>query len=354
MTDMFTHPWFSGLFGDDEIESIWSAERALDHMLAFEAAYSRGLGEVGTVSTADAQAAADLITRTRPSLPSLQAGTMEDGLPVPALVRSLRSEAGPLAAAIHTGTTSQDVMDTALAMTLQETSGLLQSRLSELSAALDGLTARFGARNLMGRTRMQAALPIVVSHRLANWNAPLVAHQKRLETLRPGTECVQLSGPVGDGQTLGPRQAELAAFVAATLGLNLPDHNWHTDRAGLVEYAGLLSLLTGSLGKMGQDICLMALQGIDEISLSGGGTSSAMPHKQNPILAELLVTLARFNATQVSAMHQCLVHEQERSGSAWSLEWMILPNMAKATARSLSAAQALCTQITSIGRDAET
>ncbi|MFQ3255327.1 MAG: 3-carboxy-cis,cis-muconate cycloisomerase, partial [Loktanella salsilacus] len=90
--------------------------------------------------------------------------------------------------------------------------------------------------------------------------------------------------------------------------------------------------------------------GIDEVTLKSGGGSSAMPHKQNPILAELLVTLARFNATQVSGMHHALIHEQERSGAAWALEWMILPQMAQTTARSLSAATQLCEKITSIGQ----
>ena len=93
----------------------------------------------------------------------------------------------------------------------------------------------------------------------------------------------------------------------------------------------------------------MAQQGLDEIKLSGGGGSSAMPHKQNPILAELLVTLARFNATQISGMHQALVHEQERSGSAWALEWMILPAMLHCTTRGLSAAQELLAQVETIG-----
>ena len=70
---------------------------------------------------------------------------------------------------------------------------------------------------------------------------------------------------------------------------------------------------------------------IGEIELSGAGGSSAMAHKQNPVLAEVLVTLARFNAVQVSGLHQALVHEQERSGAAWTLEWMILPQMLNAT-----------------------
>jgi 3-carboxy-cis,cis-muconate cycloisomerase len=61
-----------------------------------------------------------------------------------------------------------------------------------------------------------------------------------------------------------------------------------------------------------------------------------MHHKNNPVAAEILVTLARFNATQLSGMHHALVHEQERSGAAWTLEWMLLPQMLVATAAALA------------------
>ena len=74
-----------------------------------------------------------------------------------------------------------------------------------------------------------------------------------------------------------------------------------------------------------------------------------MPHKQNPVAAELLVTLARFNATQVSAMHHAMIHEQERSGAAWSLEWMVLPQMMMATGRSLAMAITLIKNVDRIG-----
>jgi len=90
---------------------------------------------------------------------------------------------------------------------------------------------------------------------------------------------------------------------------------------------------------------------VDAIALSGGGGSSAMPHKSNPVLAELLITLARFNATQLSAMHHSLVHEQERSGAAWMLEWMVLPQMAMATGSATLAAKDLCKKIRQIGDD---
>jgi 3-carboxy-cis,cis-muconate cycloisomerase len=37
-------------------------------------------------------------------------------------------------------------------------------------------------------------------------------------------------------------------------------------------------------------------------------------------LAEVLVTLARFNTGLLGTVHQALVYENERSGSAWTLE----------------------------------
>jgi 3-carboxy-cis,cis-muconate cycloisomerase len=100
---------------------------------------------------------------------------------------------------------------------------------------------------------------------------------------------------------------------------------------------------------MGQDVALMAQQGIGEVILSGGGASSAMAHKHNPVLAELLVTLARFNAAQSGLMQQAMVHEQERSGAAWALEWMVLPLMAQATGRALTVARNLTASIKAIG-----
>jgi 3-carboxy-cis,cis-muconate cycloisomerase len=90
----------------------------------------------------------------------------------------------------------------------------------------------------------------------------------------------------------------------------------------------------------------MAQQGVGELTLSGGGASSSMPHKQNPVLAELLVTLAHFNATQSAGMQHAMVHEQERSGATWALEWMLLPQMVLATGRGLVAADQVINAIT--------
>ena len=105
---------------------------------------------------------------------------------------------------------------------------------------------------------------------------------------------MQWGGPIGIRET-HPADALGPAF-AARLGLRDPGFAWHTTRSDITELGGLIARVTGSLGKIGQDIALMAQRGADDMTLHTGGTSSAMPHKQNPILAELLVTIAGYTS----------------------------------------------------------
>lgn len=346
MTDVFDHPWLGGLFTDPDMAALWSPDAQLAGMRAFEAAFSRALGRAGAPH---AEAAAQVIETMTFDMDDLRAGTGQDGVVVPRLVRQMKAAAGEAAGTVHTGATSQDVIDTATAMAMRDTLALIDARLGTLAGALGAVTARLGDRPLMGRTRMQAATPITAADRIAPWLLPLSDHRARIAQARPRIARLQLGGASGDRADLGDRADAVAADMAITLGLKNPPRAWHAMRDGVAEFAGLLSLVSGTLGKMGQDIALMAQQGIGEIELSGGGTSSAMAHKQNPVLAELLVTLARFNAGQLALIHQSLVHEQERSGAAWALEWMVLPQMAQATGRALTAATALVDQIRRIG-----
>ncbi len=350
VTDPFTHPWLSASFADPGTASAFDAANVMAHMLNVEATYAEALGAVGQI---DPQLAADVAGRIRdfvPDLQGLKAGAGRDGLVVPTLVAQLRAALPETHhVGLHKGMTSQDVIDTALVLTLRSATETLRAGLMGLKSALQLLSKTHGASELTGRTRMQAALPITAHDRIDSWLQPLDAHLLRLHDISPRLFALQLGGPVGNRASLGPNAAQIATAMANALGLTEPGAAWHNDRSTIVDYAGWLSLVSGHLGKFGQDITLMAQQGIDEIALSGGGGSSAMPHKQNPVLAETLVTLARFNATQVAGMHHALIHEQERSGAAWSLEWMILPNMVQTTGRGLSIAMSVCESIQRIG-----
>lgn len=349
MIGVFDHPWLGDLFADEATRQIWSTDRQISHMIAFETALARGLGHIGRIPQDMAETAAEAIQTVSPDIPALMAGTARDGLPIPTFVKQLRDAAGPNTAAIHTGATSQDVLDTALVLSLKEVAALVTSRLALLIQALTELDDHFGNNPLMGRTRMQTALPMTVSDRLHDWRAPFEGHLTELADKTAQACTLQLGGPIGTRAAWGENGDELARYMAEKLDLGFAQDSWHTQRASLVNFAHIMTLITGSLGKMGQDICLMAQQGIDEIDLQSGGSSSAMPHKKNPVRAELLVTLARFNATQISGLHQAMIHEQERSGAAWTLEWMILPQICAATCGALGTALDICGQIKWIG-----
>ena len=349
MSSVFHDPIWSGLFGDPEVAALWSAEAQLDRFRRVEAALSAAIAAVGLVpQDQGAKAAAHILTAPIDQDRLAQA-CARDGLPIPDFVAQLKEGAAVLAGAIHTGSTSQDIMDTALSLTIRATNDVLLARLATVAAGLADLDRRFGAIPMMGRTRMQAALPITVGDRIKIWRDPLLAQTDALTALRPQVERLQMGGAVGTRHAYGVQGSAIAETMARDLGLtNGPI--WHNDRSSFVIYANQLAVLSGLLGKIGQDITLMAQQGIDEIALSGGGGSSAMPHKSNPILAELLVTLGRYNASQVSAMHHSLIHEQERSGAAWALEWMVLPDMAMTTARALQVMADLCGRVTRMGQ----
>jgi 3-carboxy-cis,cis-muconate cycloisomerase len=338
----FDHPILGGLLGDEEMKPSFAAEADGAAMLAFEAALARAQAAAGLIPSEAVGAIAAACAALRPDIAQLRSGMTRDGVPVPALVTALRAAVGqPHAAHIHFGATSQDAIDTALVLRLKPVLGVIDRRLAHLSEQLAGLAAREGHRIVMGRTRMQDALLIPLAHRIASWREPLVAHREHLAMLQPRLLVLQLGGAVGTLDKFGGKGGDVARAMASELGLTPPEAPWHTSRHRIVEFAGLLSLITGSLGKMGQDIALMAQTPVREVSLRTGGGSSAMPHKSNPVRAEALVTLARFNATLVGGVHQALVHENERSGAAWTLEWMLLPQMVMAAGASLRLAAEL-------------
>jgi 3-carboxy-cis,cis-muconate cycloisomerase len=350
MSNAFTsNGMFGQLFQDTEVSRGFSSKPYLQKMLTFERAWTDGLIHLGVVTQADGAAALAAIDAFKPDMTALGVGTDRDGLPLPELVRQLRVDL-PTGAqeAIHTGATSQDVLDMATVLTCLDLLGSFETRMRRVLAKLDTLEAKFGSEKMMGRTRMQAALPMLVGDRLRSWRAPLENHLIALPALMQNTSCVQIGGAVGLRDKPKRQGDAMAAHVAERLGLAV-GHVWHTDRTSIVNIGHWLMLISGTLGKIGLDVMLMAQQGVDEIAFDGAGGSSAMPHKQNPVRAEALVTLARYVAGQQGLLGQTMLHEQERSGAAWALEWMILPAMFEATGAALRSADEMLGQVARIG-----
>lgn len=339
---VFDHPVLSGLLGDEEVAACFCLRAELAAMIRFEIALAQAEAAEGAIPAQAGEAIAGALATFEPDVAALRAATIRDGVAVPDLVRQMRAFVpAEHADHVHFGATSQDVIDTGLALRLLDALAIIRNRTQAVIERLEGLEARQGDRETMAHTRMQAAIPVPASRKIASWREPLIRHRARLDLLGEQIAILHFGGAAGTLDKLGEAGAGVARRLAEALGLNPVPHARHSERDGPAALASVLSLLTGSLGKMGQDIALLAQTEIGEIRLSEGGGSSAMPHKVNPVGAEVLVAQARFNATLVSGMHHAMVHENERSGAAWTLEWMILPQMVVATAGALSTAARL-------------
>jgi 3-carboxy-cis,cis-muconate cycloisomerase len=332
------------LVGDAEFEALFSDEAEIAAILRFEAALAGAQADVGLISEAAAEAVAHAIAGYQPDMADLAKGIADDGVVVPTVLGQLRALAGEHSASLHVGATSQDAIDTGLMLRLATAVSMIEQRLVALETALSSLAERDGAQSMMAHTRMQRALPLPVSKKIAGWTAPLVRARRTIAESRRRLLVIQLGGPVGTRAELGDKADLIAKGLAERLDLGLADP-WHTERDPIGEFGALLSLITGALGKFGADVALLSQNEVGIVAIEGGGRSSAMAHKSNPVNAELLLALARYNAGLLGILHQSLVHEYERSGAAWTLEWIALPQMVVATGAGLRIATALAGQI---------
>jgi 3-carboxy-cis,cis-muconate cycloisomerase len=341
MSQTLPHPLLQSLLGDEEVGAFFSDKAEMLAMLRTEAALAEAEAKAGLIGEEAARRIVEACQSFQPDWTRLAEGLARDGVVVPEFVKQLRAAVGEThAKAVHLGATSQDIIDTALILRLKAVIDIFGQRLDALISALHDVKARDGSIQLMAHTRMQQALPFTVADKIDTWLQPLERHREALDDLAPRLLVIQLGGPIGTRGELKGHGDAVADAMAEILGLGFAP-SWHSQRDRIGEFAAFLSLVSGTLGKIGQDVALMVQNEVGEARLASGGGSSAMPHKSNPVLAEVLVTLARFNAGLLGTLHQALVHEHERSGAAWSLEWLVLPQMAIATAAGLGKARLL-------------
>jgi 3-carboxy-cis,cis-muconate cycloisomerase len=329
---------FSPLFSDAEISGLFTDEAYIRALVEVEAALARAQARVGIIPAA----AAEQISKVKAAeidITALTKGTIRSGFPIIALVQQLRTHAGADAAPyVHWGATTQDIMDTASVLQIRAAIELSKRAMREIMRHLSELAQRHRRTVMAGRTHGQQALPITFGLKVAGWIAPIMRHAERLDEILPRLLVVQFGGAAGTLAALGDKGLAVAQGLADELNLLMPVMSWHAQRDSLVEFAGWLGLVTGSLGKMAQDVILLAQTEVGEVAESGEqgrGGSSTMPQKSNPITSELMLAAARTNASLLSALHQAQIQEHERATHGWQVEWLTLPQMMMLTGGAL-------------------
>ncbi|WBU64202.1 lyase family protein [Paracoccus aerodenitrificans] len=336
---------YADLLGDREIAEMMGDTASIAAMLHAEAVLAQSQARLGIISEAAATAIAAAAEALKPDIAVIAAGVAGAGISAQPVIKALKEAAGDHAAWVHFGATSQDIVDTGLMIQLAGVMPVLRERLSALSGVLAGKAAEYADQPIPAHTRFQVAAPTTLGARIATWYAPLCRQTERLEEMLPRLLNVSLYGAVGTSAALDPKASDLRRAMAAELELGAPEIPWHSTRDMIAELGGWLSLLTGSLGKMGADLVLMSQSELGQVSAGTGGGSSTMPQKSNPVAAETLVTLARLNAGDLGSLHQALIHANERDGTALGIEWSLLPAMLERAGASLRIARDLAASL---------
>lgn len=307
------------------LRSLFSRGATIERYLTVEVALARVQGRLGIVppEVAPALEAYDpgAIGRAR-----FDARVAAVGFPLVPLLEELTSSLpGGLGEFVHWGATTQDIMDTGLVLQLRDALRWFEDGVRELQRRLAALADAHRATSMVGRSQLQHAEPITFGYKVATWLDPLHRHLERLDELRPRALRVQLGGAAGTLAALDPAGLEVREALAVELELASPDITWHVSRDGLAEVLTWLGLLVGSLSKIATDVLLMAQTEVGELSDGSRGTSSAMPHKQNPVLAQRVVVAASAVRPVVTAMLEAMAQDHERGTALWQREWLAVP-----------------------------
>ncbi|WP_186416706.1 3-carboxy-cis,cis-muconate cycloisomerase [Bosea sp. CS1GBMeth4] len=335
------------LFCDREMAALLADRAALQGMLDFEAALARAEAEAGVIPVAAADAIATQCRADFYDIAEIGRAATLAGNPAIPLVKALTQRVAAIdveaARWVHYGATSQDVIDSGQAQQYRAAQDLILARSERLAHALAALAREHRRTPVIGRTFLQHAVPISFGLKAANWLGPIVSFHD--DFMICGQSAHQLGGAAGSLAALGDRaEAVSEAFARVTASVGAVRVPWHTERRRPARIAAELGLLLGHLGKMAQDIALMAQTEIGELAepdAPGKGGSSAMPHKRNPVLCTLILTAAKRAPGLVATMLAAMPQEHERAMGGWHAEWPTLRELFIIAGSALNQAVAL-------------
>jgi 3-carboxy-cis,cis-muconate cycloisomerase len=350
----------------------------LQAMLDAEAALTRAQARLGLAPASAASAVTAAARADRYDVRGLALRARSGGNPVIPLVADLTDAVGPEAGPyVHRGATSQDILDTALMLVAARTLDAVLPELERTARELAMVAAEHRDTPLPGRTLTQHAVPTTFGLKVAGWRSLVLDAHDRLSAVRAGLP-VQLGGAAGtlaafaahaeadatrdmpehgqeQGRAHGQEQPggadgghratdvglRLLAAYARELALAEPSLPWHSLRTPIADLGSACGFACGALGKFAADVLVLSRSEVGEVSEGGNGSSSAMPHKTNPVRATLVAATARQAPALASTLLASLTAEDERPAGAWHAEWQPVRELLRLTGGSAYASAEL-------------
>lgn len=312
-----------------EMGRIWSEENKYAQWLEVELAASEALAELGEVP---AEAAGSLRQHARTNatrIAEIEQEVRHDVIAFTTCVAESMAAAGAAEYSrwFHFGLTSNDVVDTAQALLIQQSSRLIRTGIEQLLGALKRRAFEFRHTVMIGRTHGVHAEPYTFGLKFALWYDEGRRSLRRFDAAAEDIRVGKISGAVGTFAHLGPEAEER---ICARLGLRSAAIASQVISRDLhAAYVSALALITALCEKIAIEIRHLQRTEVREAEEPFGSSqkgSSAMPHKRNPIVCEQICGLARVVRSNVQAAYEDIALWHERDISHSSVERVILPD----------------------------
>ncbi|WP_298905031.1 lyase family protein [uncultured Aliiroseovarius sp.] len=325
---MLEYGIYRDCFSTADMRSIWSEQETISAWLRVEQVLAEQQATAGVIPQ-DAATAIKSLSVCHLNQEELRDEMMLVGRPIVGLVKQLRGQLGAHAPYVHFHATTQDIMDTAMALQMKLGLDQIQQAILDIVAGIDRLIEEHQDTLMMGRTNGQHAVPIHLATKLRVWRSELERRASALSDAASRGLNVQIGGPVGDlrGYENGTGQ-QVKQGVATALGLNIVDPHWQNARDGVADIVTALGVLCATLCKIAHNVNQLSSSDIGEVfeaDQPGKGASSAMAHKKNQRGSEFAEAVARLGRQRAEQIGELTLHEHERSGGVWIGEWVVVP-----------------------------
>ena len=312
-------------YSREEIKKIWDLTSKFNYYLKVELAVCEAYSKLGQIPAKNLEEIKQKASFSVDRIDEIEKEVRHD---VIAFLTNVNETVGEENAKyIHMGLTSSDVIDTAFALQIADSSKIILCDIEELINTLKELAFKHKNTICIGRSHGVHAEVTTFGFKMLNWLDEVQRAKESFEYALKEVSVGQISGPVGTYSNVSPKVEELACNI-----LHLPPAKISTQiisRDRHAKFMSALALIASIIEQFATEIRHLQKTEVREVEEGFGKNqkgSSAMPHKKNPVLCENLCGLARVVRSNMLTAYENINLWHERDISHSSAERIIFPD----------------------------
>jgi len=306
-----------------EIGKIWTDEEKFKRFLTIEALLCEALEKQKKIPKGVSRSFSKVKISTR-AIKKIEEKTHHD---IIAFLKHISKQIGKNAQYLHLGLTSSDLLDTTLASQIKGATGIILKDLDAVLLEVKKKALKYKDTLCMARTHGVHAEIYSFGLKFLYLYNDLKEERKLLADSLDYVACGKISGAVGTFVYLDPKVED---YICKQLNIKPAAISTQIiSRERIAYYLSLLSLIGSTLERFATEIRHLHRNEVNEAKepfYKGQKGSSAMPHKQNPIVCERICGLARVLRANMLAASENINLWHERDISHSSAERVILPD----------------------------